>query len=180
VRESRPPGSVRGALSNERPYRDTPIDQFTERKLGWGVRHKHEQSPVLVSSEALWFGLGFASRMAGLAVFLLMDVNCSLRFAFSDAGQQAVAVGFHSSNDHPFACCLLLERRTDRTAMEQWGRHVTTPGRLRPLSAAWKLNSMRPCRPASERPVATLAIGSALCDELIRGLQLNERRLDAS
>ena len=35
------------------------------------------------------------------------------------------------------------------------------------------------CRPASERPIATLAIGSALRDELIRGLQLNERRLDA-
>ena len=36
-----------------------------------------------------------------------------------------------------------------------------------------------PVPPASERPVATLPIGSALCDELIRGLQLNERRLDA-
>jgi hypothetical protein len=31
----------------------------------------------------------------------------------------------------------------------------------------------------SERPVATLAMGSALGDELIRGLQFNEGRLDA-
>ena len=34
--------------------------------------------------------------------------------------------------------------------------------------------------PASARRVATLAMGSALCDELIRGLQLNARRLDTS
>src|SRR5271165_2137849 len=66
--------------------------------------------------------------MAGMGFFLLMDINCSFRCAVSGAGQQADAVGFHSRNGHPFACHLLLERRTDRTAMEQWGWQLTTQG----------------------------------------------------
>jgi hypothetical protein len=65
--------------------------------------------------------------MAGMGGFLLMDVNCSLRSAFSDAGQQADAVGFHSRNGHPFACDLLLERRTNRKTLEQRRRQLTTP-----------------------------------------------------
>ena len=55
--------------------------------------------------------------MAGLVVFHLMDVSCFVRFAFSDAGQQAAAaaLGFPSGNGHPLACLFVLgkENRPD-------------------------------------------------------------------
>jgi hypothetical protein len=52
----------------------------------------------------VWAGV---YRLHGrVGCFLLMDVSCSVRFAFFDAGQQAAAVGFPSGNDHPV--CLLF------------------------------------------------------------------------
>lgn len=87
--------------------------------------HAHGQSTVLVSSKALWLRLGLASRVAGLGVFYLMAVDCSIGCPVSDAGQ-ADALGFHCPNGHPFACHLLLERRSDWKTMEQRGRQETT------------------------------------------------------
>jgi hypothetical protein len=56
--------------------------------------------------------------MAGVVVFLLVDVNSSFGHPVSHAGQQAHAMGFHSRYGHPFTWSLLLERRPDRAAME--------------------------------------------------------------
>jgi hypothetical protein len=67
-----------------------------------------------------------------MGVLFLMAVNCSFRYPLSRAGKQADAVGIHSRNGRPFGFGLFLERRTVRTALEQWQRQLTSPcGRYR-------------------------------------------------
>ena len=58
--------------------------------------------------------------------------------------------------------------------------HKQAPSRPRRASAFLEAEFAAPCRQDSEQSVATLVPGSAPCDELIRGLQLDERCLDAS
>lgn len=72
---------------------------FVGRKLG-----KHLQSAALVSSKSLWFELRSASRVAGMGVSLLLDVDYSFRCAFFGAGHHRPAVYAGHRYAREFAC----------------------------------------------------------------------------
>jgi hypothetical protein len=56
---------------------------------------------------------------------LLVGIDSAHRSEASATGQQTAEVGFHIRDGYPFACNLLLERRTGWKTLEQRRRQLT-------------------------------------------------------